>query len=94
MALEPRGEDHAAVLGQRARILGEARHEFLRVFAAVVEPHGAGLGAGEEQQLLNDLVQAGNLLELHLHGLLLGGREPALGEQFLGVQPHERERGF
>src|SRR6185312_15667240 len=70
-ALTGQHEAAALVLGEHARILREDMEEAGRVLWLQLQRDGPCLGARQEEQLLDDPVETRQLLQLHLHGILL-----------------------
>ena len=80
------------MLGERGGVLRESVQEARRPLLLEVDGNGLRVGARQEQQLVDDLVHARELLELHVHGFPLRRLEVAGHQHALRVQAHEGKR--
>ena len=94
VALVREGEASSVVLGQRACILREALQEGGRCLFLHVDGDCLRIGARQEEQFVDNPVDARELLELHVHRFLLCRVEVAIDQQAFGVQAHERKRSL
>ena len=79
---------------QDPRVLGKGLHEAPGILAARHQRDRARFRARKEEKFLDDLVQAGDLLQLDLDRFLLHRREVALDQKFFGLQADEGEGRF
>ena len=92
VALVVEAEAAAVVLGEHRGVLREGLHQRRGVLRPEVELERARVGAGEEEELVDDLVESRDLLQLYLDPLALRRRELPVHQHLLGVQADERER--
>ena len=79
----------AVVLDQCARIGDEAMQELRRILRQQIQAHHVGIGAGEEQQIIDDLIQPVDFLKLHQHRIFMFGYQTMVGQHFFRVQAHQ-----
>src|ERR1700731_3665829 len=84
----------SVMLGQRACILRETMQEGGRRLFLHVDGDRLRVGARQKEQLVDNPVDARELLELHLHRFLLCRLEVAVDQQAFGVQANERKRSL
>ena len=80
------------VLGKHARVLREHLQEAHRIQRLEVKRNDARFGPRQKQQLLDDPVEPRELLELHLHSILVRRRQIPGYQELLRLQTHERQR--